>query len=92
MKYIKAQEVLPEEIIKMIQEYMDGGYLYIPRKAENKKSWGENSGALSELEKRNREIFNIYMKGISIKELAEMYFLSEASIKRIIGLFKKTGS
>ena len=92
MKYKKAQEVLPEEIIKMIQEYMDGGYLYIPRKAQNKKSWGENSGALSELEKRNREIFNVYMKGSSIKELAKMYFLSEASIKRIIGLFKTTGS
>ena len=48
MKYKKAQEVLPEEMIKMIQEYMDGGYLYIPRKVENKKSWGENSGVLNE--------------------------------------------
>lgn len=32
MKYIKAQDVLPEEIVKIIQEYIDGEYLYIPRK------------------------------------------------------------
>ena len=92
MKYERAQDILPAEIVKLIQEYMDGGYLYIPRKIENKKSWGENSGALNELEKRNKEIFNKYLKGSSIKELSENYFLSEASIKRIIGLLKKTGS
>ena len=44
MKYIKALDVLPEEIIKIIQEYIDGEYLYVPRKDENHKSWGENSG------------------------------------------------
>lgn len=92
MKYERAQDILPAEIVKLIQEYMDGGYLYIPRKIENKKSWGENSGALNELEKRNKEIFNKYIKGSSIKELSENYFLSEASIKRIIGSLKKTGS
>lgn len=92
MKYERAQDILPAEIVKLIQQYMDGGYLYIPRKIENRKSWGENSGALNELEKRNKEIFNKYLKGSSIKELSENYFLSEASIKRIIGLLKKTGS
>ncbi|MBE6047394.1 MAG: hypothetical protein E7213_03135 [Clostridium sp.] len=92
MKYKKAQEILPEEIIKIIQEYMDGGYLYIPRKIENRKSWGENSGVLNELEVRNKNIFKDYMDGSSIKELAKNYYLSEASIKRIVGLVKKTGS
>lgn len=91
MKYEKAQEILPNEIIKIIQEYVDRGYLYIPRKDENKKSWGENSGALKELEIRNKEIFNKYNDGITIKELAELYFLSEASIRRIIRLYKNTG-
>ena len=84
MKYKNAQEVLPENIIKLIQEYMYGEYLYIPRKTENKKSWGEKSGTLKELEKRNKEIFKSYIEGSSIKALAESYFLSEASIKRTV--------
>ena len=44
MKYVKAQDVLPEEIIEILQKYVDGKYLYIPRKNENQKAWGENSG------------------------------------------------
>lgn len=92
MKYEKAQDILPKEIISIIQEYMDGGYLYIPRKAGNKKSWGENSGVLTQLDIRNKEIFNRYKGGSSVKELAKSYFLSEASIRRIIRVLKNTGS
>ena len=88
MKYEKAQNILPEEVIKIIQNYIDGTYLYIPRKSENKKSWGENSGVLKNLEARNKEIFNRYSDGVSIKELANLYFLSESSIKRIIRISK----
>ncbi|EPS47617.1 hypothetical protein CFSAN002369_21103 [Clostridium botulinum CFSAN002369] len=43
MKYENAQDVLPEHIVELIQEYMEGGYLYIPIKYENKKVWGENT-------------------------------------------------
>ena len=32
MKYVKAIDVLPQEIIEIIQNYVDGEYLYIPRK------------------------------------------------------------
>lgn len=88
MKYEKAQNILPEEVIKIIQNYIDGTYLYIPRKSENKKSWGENSGVLKNLEARNKEIFNRYSSGVSIKELANLYFLSESSIKQIIRISK----
>lgn len=84
MKYEKAQNILPEDVIELIQEYMDGGYLYIPRKSSNKKSWGENSGIKNDLKKRNVEIFNKYKKGISIKELTKHYYLTENSIRRII--------
>ncbi len=34
MKYIKATDVLPVEILEIIQEYIDGEYIYIPRKCE----------------------------------------------------------
>lgn len=84
MKYEKAQNILPQYIIDVIQEYTDGGYLYIPRKSNSKKSWGENSGIKNQLNKRNKDIFNRYRKGVSVKELAEQFYLTEYSIRRII--------
>lgn len=84
MKYEKAQNILPENLVKLIQQYIDGSYLYIPRKLENRKSWGESSGVKESLKERNSEIFNRYEQGSSIKELAELYFLTEHSIRRII--------
>lgn len=42
MRYVKAQDVLPEEVIKIIQEYLDGEYLYVPRKSGNHKAWKEH--------------------------------------------------
>lgn len=91
MKYKKAQEILPDDIIERIQEYIDGEYLYIPRRKEKKKSWGENSGFLKELEVRNNNIFQKYKEGITVKELCEIYYLSEASIRRIIRIHKRAG-
>ncbi|CEK37120.1 CD3324 family protein [Paraclostridium sordellii] len=84
MKYEKAQNILPQYIVNLIQEYIDGGYLYIPRKNENKKSWGEISGAKSNLRKRNKKICIDYEKGMKIKDIAKKYYLSESSIRKII--------
>lgn len=39
MKYKNAQNILPDYIIKLIQEYIEGEYLYIPIKYQNKKAW-----------------------------------------------------
>ena len=84
MKYVKAIDVLPQEIIEIIQNYVDGEYLYIPRKNDNKKSWGGKSGIKNILKERNIEIYEKYIKGLSISELSKEYFLSEKSIRRII--------
>ena len=84
MKYVKAIDVLPQEIIEIIQNYVDGEYLYIPRKNDNNKSWGEKSGIKNILKERNIEIYEKYIKGLSISELSKKYFLSEKSIRRII--------
>ncbi|MGL4336642.1 MAG: CD3324 family protein [Turicibacter sp.] len=84
MKYEKAQNILPQDIVELIQDYMDGGYLYIPRKIENKKSWGEASGSRREIKQRNVEIFENYQQGFTVQTLANRYYLSESSIKRII--------
>lgn len=89
MKYSNAQKVLPDEIIKLIQEYVSGEYLYIPRKAGKEKAWGENSGSRKSLDKRNEEIYDKYCEGISVLELMKEYYLSDKSIRRIIGERKK---
>jgi Mor transcription activator family. len=84
MKYVKALDVLPEEIIKIIQEYVDGEYLYVPRKNENHKAWGEKSGIRKSLKVRNKEIYKKYLDGVTINQLTQEYYLTEKSIRRII--------
>ncbi|URZ17787.1 CD3324 family protein [Clostridium felsineum] len=87
--YIKANEVLPKEILELIQDYVDGEYLYIPRKEENKKSWGQNTKTRDEIKLRNIEIYNEYKNGITVKQLAQKYYLSEKRLQRIISEMKK---
>ena len=89
MKYEKAQNILPHGIIELIQKYTDGGYIYIPRKNENKKSWGENTETKRYLNIRDKEIFNKYSSAVSVKILSKQYFLTESSIRRIIRNQKK---
>ncbi len=89
MKYRNAQNVLPEEVIKIIQEYIDGEFLYIPKKNGNQLSWGEKSGAKQSLKERNGKIFGSYQAGTSIPALAQINFLSEQSIRRIVSEEKK---
>lgn len=89
MKYSNAYNVLPSDIVKVIQEYVDGEYLYIPRKEEEQKKWGEQSGSRDTLKRRNTEIYLKYIKGAGILDLAQGYFLSDKSIRRIISLQKK---
>ena len=84
MGYIKAWEILPKDIIKQIQQYIDGEVIYIPKLEENRKSWGENTNTKSELANRNKMIYADYLSGISISRLAKKYYLVEKSIQRII--------
>jgi hypothetical protein len=38
MSYLKAEDVLPKELIEAIQQYVDGTNIYIP--CLDKKEWG----------------------------------------------------
>lgn len=89
MGYIRADEVLPIELIKMIQEYVDGECLYIPRAENERRAWGDNTKIKQELMVRNENIYRDYKNGIRIRVLAEKYFLSEKSIQRIVRQMKK---
>ena len=84
MKYIKAQKVLPEEVIRIIQQYIDGEFVYIPRKDGKQKAWGEKSGAKDSLKERNKQIFTKYKNGATVADLSRDCYLSEQSIRRII--------
>ncbi|MCC3865432.1 hypothetical protein K0040_14270 [Terrisporobacter petrolearius] len=84
MKYENANDILPSDIIEILQEYIDGKYLYIPRKENNKKSWGEESGFRQELNIRNRKIIKEYNNGKTVKEISQDYYLTEHSIRRIV--------
>ena len=84
MSYIKAEEILPEELIQQIQQYVDGTYLYIPRKPGSRRAWGLETTYKAELRLRNRAICRDRMQGAGITELCEKYHLSEKSIRRIL--------
>lgn len=88
MGYKKAEEILPIEIIELIQMYVDGASIYIPRKQENRQEWGAKTSYKCELRERNRRIYAEYLAGMTIRELAESYYLSEKSIQRIIRMRK----
>lgn len=83
MKYENAKDILPSELIAEIQKYAAGKLLYIPQK-EEAKSWGSLSGARQKLLARNQRIYNEYRDGKGIGELADMYFLSVDSIRKIV--------
>ena len=82
MKYKKANDVLPEDLLALVQEYIQGEYLYIPIKdrhiAESPTDYK------NELEKRDAHIYTKYLEGMSNKQLSQIYNLSESSIRRVI--------
>lgn len=88
MGYRKAEEILPMEIIELIQQYVDGQNIYIPRKTENRQAWGENTEIKRELLIRDKEIYQDFITGATVMELACNYYLSEKSIQRIVRKMK----
>ena len=54
--YVKAEEVLPADLLAEIQEYVQGVELYIPKRPEARLGWGERNGARQQIRSRNREI------------------------------------
>lgn len=84
MGYVRAEEILPVEIIELIQQYVDGENIYIPRKAAHRRPWGTGTRIKQELSLRDRQICSDYLAGSKTAELAGKYYLSEKSIQRIL--------
>lgn len=84
MSYASARDIFPEEILKIIQQYVDGEYIYIPKKEENRIAWGELTKSKEELQVRNKRIYEDYLSGISVQSLSKRYYLSPKTIQKII--------
>lgn len=89
MSYKKATSILPLELVELIQTYVDGEYIYIPRKEENRREWGTITSGRQQLDSRNSNIYRDYLLGIKASTLAEKYYLSPKSIQRIVLQEKK---
>ena len=77
MKYINANEILPVRLVEELQKYMQAGYLYIPAKTEQHKSWGELFGCRKELGYRNIML----AAGFDIRQVAEITGIDPDRIK-----------
>ncbi|MGE6575084.1 CD3324 family protein [Paenibacillus xylanexedens] len=84
MKYSKAESIFPEELLRIIQEYIQGELVYIPKPKEAHLKWGEKTESKSRVSARNAEIKSLFRNGVRIEELADRYFLSCESIKKIV--------
>ncbi|MCR5737340.1 MAG: hypothetical protein K6G64_06800 [Eubacterium sp.] len=82
MSYVKAEEILPKEVIEIIQQYASGVNIYIPCK--EKKEWGSQTDSRGYYRTRNDNICEMHCQGKSVRELASEYALSEKSIRRIL--------
>lgn len=92
MSYVKADYILPRELLELLQEYAQGQYLYIPKKVGTRKEWGSSTNTKKEVKQRDREIYSKHLEGYRIPELASEYFLSEKSIQRILLQEKRNNS
>lgn len=84
MGYRNAGEILPVEVIELIQQYVDGENIYIPRRSENRLKWGSQTRITQELSDRNKRIYTDFCSGMAPAQLGEKYYLSVKSIQRII--------
>jgi len=89
MRYKNARDIFPKDMLALIQQYADGEYIYIPRKVENRKQWGDGTQSKHETKERNEKIYIRYKLGHTVSALAHEFFLSEKSIQRIITLGRK---
>lgn len=84
MQYRNAANILPLRLLREIQSYAGGELLYVPADAGPKAEWGARSGAKLRYRQRNAEIRSRFQSGETLSELADTYYLSEDSIRKIV--------
>jgi Mor family transcriptional regulator len=84
MSYVKANNILPKELLKEIQKYIQGKTIYIPKEEGNYIKWGTYSGGRKKIDHRNSQIKKAFKAGATMTQLADKYFLSIETIKSIV--------
>ncbi len=84
IKYKNAKTVLPECLLRELQQYVRGEMIYVPGDDSSRAGWGEANGTREKYIIRNNEIIMLYKSGVSKEEIADSYHLSVYSIKKII--------
>ncbi|NQX48648.1 hypothetical protein HQN87_25335 [Paenibacillus tritici] len=84
MKCVNAATLLPDHLLKEIQQYIQGEALYIPTCPSKRRKWGESSGAAGYYRVRNQEIRKGFREGAHMDQLCEQYGLSIDSIRKIV--------
>lgn len=80
--YRNAKEILPPELLREVQRYVQGVELYIPR--ARRGGWGTKSGLRDELEARNARIRALFQGGQGLEELAHLFHLSYDTVRKIV--------
>lgn len=83
-RYRNAAEILPENVLALVQRYAAGEQLYIPLPDQQRTPWGARSGTRAALAERNAEIRERRLAGASLDELARAYHLSQEAIRKIL--------
>lgn len=81
-RYKNAADVLPDDLLRQLQQYASGDILYVPS-PEKRQSWG-SSGTRRWYEERNAEIRRLHQEGVSIAALAEQFHLASETIRKIL--------
>jgi hypothetical protein len=84
MSYLNADELLPPELLKEVQAYIQGSLVYIPRQGVKRLGWGARSGARDSFDRRNSAIREAKARGRRIDDLALEYGLSPGGIRKIL--------
>ena len=84
MSYRNAKEILPAKLLAEIQRYAQGEIIYIPKQDEEKIKWGTKNGSRKKYDKRNSDIRDLKRGGMTVDEIARVYYLSADSIRKIL--------
>ena len=84
MKYVKAATVLPESLIAKFKSIYKVKQFTFQNKKQNIIDGVYTTGGRKQLDERNKAIKDAFKSGIAIHQLAEEYFLSGETIKKIV--------
>lgn len=87
MKYKNARDILPKDLLREVKKYAAGTLLYIPSEEAERQELQHNQ-PMTDFKQgllvRNQRIFNEFQSGKGINELADNYYLSLDTVKKIV--------